>query len=79
MPRRAPNESADPPTSTITIGPDGRLYMQEVTTDLLEVASVICAGDVQFQSRIERAIGRVRQDHEHGKDHQQKASSSLGA
>jgi hypothetical protein len=50
------NKPADPPVSTITIGPDGRVYMQEVTIGLLTIAVGMNSSDVQLQARMASAV-----------------------
>lgn len=40
---------------TIRIGPDGRLYLHDLTHDLLPVAAALCPLDAALQQRVRAA------------------------
>ncbi len=40
---------------TIRIGPDGKLYWNDLTVALLPVARVLCPGDADLEARAEAA------------------------
>ena len=42
-------------TVTIRIGPDGSLYLSDVTMDMLPVVAALCPNDPELQRRLDAA------------------------